>query len=280
MQPLQKRIFMGEATMTTANADQTPTPQHVGKIECDMFCAHCGYNLFSLDVTRDDRLGIPIVRCPECGKFHPAGVATGAGRLWLNRLAAFLLASWISFLLVSLLTFAFLAGCLDFIKIQAFVDWQRTNTPNVRGIDWCYVPFDPKPGEEYWTVWLGDRLVDTASVLLGSLAGIAFVSCLSHLKKRWAAALFAAPMVALGVVILIFYGERVLYPNWMLPWFAQRFAFVFVLQCAGIMAGARFGRPIVRAILRILLPRRLLQYLHFLWHADKLTPPPINPQNP
>jgi hypothetical protein len=264
--------------MTTTSPDQPPTSQPVGKIECDTFCAHCGYNLFSLAVTRDDRLDIPVVRCPECGKFHAAGIATGAGRLWLHRLAAFLLAAWISFLLLSLLAFAILCGCLDSLKIEPFLQWHQNTGPVVPGaFNWYYELRQPASAEEYWALWLGDRLVDSLAFLLGSLAGLAFVSSLSHLKKRWTAALVCAPLAALGVVILIYYSDRTYYPDSMLPWFAQRFAFVLVLQCAGILAGARFGRPLARTTLRILLPRRLLQHLHFLWHADQLTPPPINP---
>ena len=67
-------------------------------IEADQFC-DCGYNLHGQTVTRDDRLGFPVVRCPECGAWHPAGHGSTATRAWLRRLAAVLLLVWALLLL-------------------------------------------------------------------------------------------------------------------------------------------------------------------------------------
>src|SRR5689334_1405374 len=99
-----KGDFMTTAEGTLA-AD--PVPQVIGKIETDIFCPGCHYNLHSLDVMRDARLDIAVVRCPECGKFHPAGIATGAGRTWLSRLAMFLILCWVLFLGLFVLAIGF-----------------------------------------------------------------------------------------------------------------------------------------------------------------------------
>src|SRR6478672_8387076 len=79
MRKLEKEFDM---TMTDATSTAvplgTPTATPIGRVEGDMFCSGCQYNLHGLNVTLDERLQLPIVRCPECGKFHAAGIATGA----------------------------------------------------------------------------------------------------------------------------------------------------------------------------------------------------------
>jgi hypothetical protein len=61
---------------------ETATDRPVGVIQTDMFCPGCGYNLFTQEVVRDANLGILVCRCPECGKYSPAGLATDASARW------------------------------------------------------------------------------------------------------------------------------------------------------------------------------------------------------
>ena len=85
-------------------------PRHTaGVIEADQFC-QCGYNLHGQGVTRDERLGFMVVRCPECGDWHPAGHGSTATRPWLRRLAAAALGIY------GLILFA----CLSIIGLIAF----------------------------------------------------------------------------------------------------------------------------------------------------------------
>jgi hypothetical protein len=98
--------------MTTETADPTtvaaPTllSRHV-QLETDHFC-DCGYNLHGQLVTRDERLKFMIVRCPECGRFHPAGHGVAARSLWLGRFATSMLALWLVGLVVFFLGMGFL----------------------------------------------------------------------------------------------------------------------------------------------------------------------------
>ena len=71
-------------------------------LETDVFCQTCGYNLRSQPVTRDDRLGIFICRCPECGRFHAAGTGVTAASLWTARIATSLLVIWVLVVLSAL----------------------------------------------------------------------------------------------------------------------------------------------------------------------------------
>lgn len=64
-----------------------PEPTAVGVIETDSFCAGCGFNLHSQKVWLDERLGLAVCRCPECGKHAVAGMKTTATSQWLRRLA-------------------------------------------------------------------------------------------------------------------------------------------------------------------------------------------------
>ena len=67
-------------------------------IDLDRFCGDCGYNLRTLPVYRDDRTGIPVVRCTECGRYQSANDASTALRPWLDRLTLFALGTWVLFL--------------------------------------------------------------------------------------------------------------------------------------------------------------------------------------
>src|SRR5687767_12375287 len=89
----------------SADGDQTstdvsslrPTPETVplGVVLTDLTCEGCGYNLYSQAIARDERLGIPVCRCPECGRFNVPGKATDAGRAWLRRLGVALLVLYV-----------------------------------------------------------------------------------------------------------------------------------------------------------------------------------------
>ena len=83
--------------MNDAAPTDSPTASlsdDLGVIEGDQFCT-CGYNLHGQRVQRDERLGFAVVRCAECGAFHPAGHGSTATRAWLRRLAGILLVVWI-----------------------------------------------------------------------------------------------------------------------------------------------------------------------------------------
>src|SRR5580700_5130530 len=82
-----------------APTSSPPMARH-GQLEVDAFCAGCGYNLHGQVVSLDERLGFPICRCPECGRYHPAGAGVTANSVWLRRYAAVLLVCWVIFVLL------------------------------------------------------------------------------------------------------------------------------------------------------------------------------------
>ena len=71
-------------------------------LEVDTFCVECAYNLLGEPVVREERLAIFMVRCPECGRFHPAGIGLTATQPWMNRLAMGLLILWVLIVLFAI----------------------------------------------------------------------------------------------------------------------------------------------------------------------------------
>ncbi|MEM7809580.1 MAG: hypothetical protein AAF561_15835 [Planctomycetota bacterium] len=75
-------------------------------VETDVFCS-CGYNLHGQRTQVDERLGFVTVRCPECGKWHPANQYATSNSVWLRRFATFVLFCWVLALLLILLAATF-----------------------------------------------------------------------------------------------------------------------------------------------------------------------------
>src|SRR4051794_38523229 len=92
--------------------------QRFTQLEADTFCQECGYNLHGQPVSQDERLGILLVRCPECGKHHPAGYQTTASSIWTARIATAFLVLWTLIVLAAAVTVAIIFGVLHFLPID------------------------------------------------------------------------------------------------------------------------------------------------------------------
>jgi hypothetical protein len=257
-------MTVGEEAAPSA-AEEAPAV--VGKIEADLFCAQCQYNLFGLDVFKDARLGIPLVRCPECGKFHPAGVASGAGRVWLHRLARFLIATWVLFAIGVVAASALGFFILDVINFDAFTRYREAAGT------WTFVPSEardfPSPIDFYFL----HALFATACAALGCTLG-AFLSVFLFQVRRpfhlWTLALIGmAGALALQLYVSEMSRRSPHAWTWAVPMTARAVFF----QAAGVVAGVVAGRAAARFLLWAILTRRLLQYVRFLWEIDGKTPP-------
>lgn len=250
-----------------------PPAPSVGRVETDMFCDACLYNLHGLEVTRDQRLNLPIVRCPECGKFHAAGIATGAGRLWLDRLARFLIATWVLFLVAIGIAAAGAFAILDAIEVEAFVSRRWT------GHSYLLLPADYSDFGSAGAYYFARILLSGTALLVAWFFGTCFPVFLAHVRQRaWFLLVLILPPAAgfiLFQFILIDYGTRIGDTGWYFLFRAVLFQ--VMLQSLGILLGIALGRPATRLLLRALLTRKLLQYLRFLWEADGKTPPALDP---
>ena len=79
---------------TVESSGTLPPPHAVpaAYMERDRFCEGCGYNLRTLPMYRDERTAIPLVRCPDRGRFQPANNTATALRPMPHRVTIMLLA--------------------------------------------------------------------------------------------------------------------------------------------------------------------------------------------
>lgn len=277
-----------------------PLERHV-QLETDAFC-DCGYNLHGQIVTRDERLGFMVCRCPECGRWHPAGHGAAARSQWLSRLAAALLVVWSIFILWVTIGIMFTAGGLQMATLEVMT-FRGTVTADNRPVQhraqangqYALTYLDtnqvvPPPAQmnlrmvralqpqsdDYNSRYQANRrfernLVLACSAGLGWLTGVLAAIFLWHWRKRnyvWVAVVIVIPAIFI-ISIVSTIEEYDVIRNWAI----SRVAMIAGFQAVFILLGVWMGRPIGRFIARLLIPPRPRQFLGFLWRADGKTPP-------
>lgn len=301
--------------MTTVDDPVSPAPtirplaRHP-QLETDQFC-DCGYNLHGQVVSRDERLGFMVCRCPECGAFHPAGHGTAARSQWLSRLAVGMLIVWTMIVLGATSLLMLAAGVMQVTAVDEF-SYPRSMTtesrlvehvqqtaanPNVPATGYVLVYVDdqtpvPQPLATNLTRarvldvsknsqlgyyhnfrhTLFDRfLMGMVSAMIGLTIGVLGVIFLWHWRKR--------NYVWLTLVVLlpaIFVANVMLFDDeyqFIRGWALSRVAMVLGLQALFILLGVVIGRPVGRFVARVIIPPKPRQFLAFLWRADGKTPP-------
>ncbi len=290
--------------LETAEA-RPPLERHL-LIQADQFCT-CGYNLHSQRVTYDERLDFPVVRCPECGKWHPAGHGSTALRPWLARLATVGLAIWIG---VLLLIGAAIAGTLIgmqfgymFLDVtHAYIDpatrraidqrigddgtWQwvyldtgeTADTTMIVRFEMVAVPIDDSAASSAfgraeqapWQVRVA--LISIVSVV-GLLGGMIQAAAMWHVRG-WRR--FVPPMLVIGLAGGICWMVLSLnhdYYESVMTLARTSSLLILGTAAAGWLAGLFLGRPVFRSLVTGLVPPRPRLMLAFLWLADGKTPP-------
>jgi hypothetical protein len=244
----------------------------IGHIQTDTFCESCGYNLHTQAVLRDERLGILVCRCPECGRFAPAGHATAARQIWLNRLGIGLLVVWVIFLLWLFGMCSLFLGMSAYGNLMNQVQWiapPPTTMPVNRMVtlaSYHYELRNASSPEEAIEQRNSAILMATLAGALGMLTGGLFAVLLWH-SKNWRRLLaFAPPLIGVWFAIIGWQNDRmtILIRDWGL----NRLIAYMLLECGAVAVGLWLGRPIARTALKILLPPKLLQHLAFLWTTD------------
>jgi hypothetical protein len=286
-------------TLTEPLPHATPHEKHA-RLEVDAFCVECGYNLHSQAVVRDERLGIFVCRCPECGRFHPAGVGVTATNLWLRRLGTMLLAFWVLIVLFTIFWIVVGLGAIQVGFVESFsyhkmittdgrdVEW-NTNPNSSRGpggrayqavlkgttqpvLQWRMVStLQPQQGYSRRTVW--DCLpFALAAPAMGFVTGVLLVVFFWHWKRRRYLLVLIVPLAVAAVVSTIFCIDE-MYE--LIRPFAVRMSFGWAMaEVAGMGLGILAGRPIARTFLRMFIPPRPRQHFAFLWSADGKAMPP------
>jgi hypothetical protein len=212
--------------------------------DSDYFCEKCGYNLHGQPVRRDPNTQILLMRCPECGTFHPAVGASSAGRLWVARLARSMLMAWVivayfSMAMIVVAHAVIVEICLTLVHgtgLRFAADASRT---------------------------VG---ILTAGGIMSALLGFASASLCALVFphwKRWSLviAAFAWPTMSATLTFLLMNQQATLFrsadPNHILI-----LAFSFV---AGGLCGAGVGHTVARLMVRIVIPPNSRQALTHLW---------------
>jgi hypothetical protein len=240
------------------------TGQEVGRVETDMFCSNCGYNLHSLAVILDHRLGIPTVRCAECGKFHAAGLATGSGRLWLSRLARILILLWVLFLLTAVVGWGLAMFSLDIISVDAFSRYQVLD-PEMGG-RWGIVESSPSSFGGPTNYFLARGFILACSIAAGFGLGALASVFIAHIRRPWLLFLSVVPLAVGGFVAYMYEFGGMHYLDRTFP--LRAVGIQVTAQLVGLSVGVPLGRMAARVLLRVLLPRKILQHVSYLWQVD------------
>lgn len=215
--------------------------------EADYFCEKCGYNLRGQAVRRDPATAVLMMRCPECGTFHPAVGAASAARLWVARWARAMLIVWI-FVAYSGIGVIIIAhsGILE-MALRSLHRAHMRNTP------------DPQ-------LILEARLFGAgASLGLGLVAAVICVIVFPHWKK-WSVALASAAWPAIAAVATLSYLGRLPSPpgGHVFDPTGSAIAFAFAFFVGGLI-GAVVGRPLARLAVSVVVPPQARKALTHLW---------------
>lgn len=236
--------------MATPDTNAPTSGSVVGRIECDRFCDECGFNMRTAPVARDDRTGLLLARCSECGRVHHAAAATTAGRVWLQRLGTLALFLWMA----AILGATFMLGVVETAMHAVTLEELTQYSPAGRIVD---EDFEQYPA--FMAVVLG----------VSALAGFVMVSLYACAAHHWRKICYAAIAVLIPMVPMTIAWRAWTWDAPHLEAWAWRYLLMhaMVQVSAGIL-GAIFGRAILRLLATVLLPPRTRTLLGFLWLAD------------
>jgi hypothetical protein len=271
------------------SAIETGMGPAVGMVQTDTFCEGCGYNLHTQMVVRDERLGILICRCPECGRYSAVGQTTTAARAWLNRLATILLTGWVFFLLLLFALCSLFLGMIayghvgDMTEIRpTFNTWAATRParPPNRYYQSRYYPFrygvrqipNDATDEQTRHLWAQGWLTFFA-VLLGLITGVLFSSLVWHCQGRSRLWGFLPPVAGCGVAGILWFSNPM--TELIRDWGLLQIGLFFLVEMVAVGIGLWIGRSFARGLVRILVPPRPRQHLAFLWITDGKAPTPM-----
>ncbi|HUU82253.1 MAG TPA: hypothetical protein VM243_02000 [Phycisphaerae bacterium] len=239
----------------------------VACIDLDCFCEGCGYNLRTLAVHREPSTGIPVVRCPECGRFQAANNASTALRPWLRRLTSLLLAGWIlgvvaGFFLLGMAEVGISQVMLDELTISGGTRVQRIGNTTIQ----TWVRTGPlQPDTDYEDYNLVVTSILACSFGIAFACGLCAVVVCPHWRRVAHVGLMLGMPLAAGGVVALYWSQQA--PHlfvWGVPYMASHAS----VQLLGGLAGVNFGRPLARLVVRVILPPAIRPSLAFLWLAD------------
>ncbi len=267
----------------------------VKSLDHDLACVDCAYALRGQPIVRESVYGILIVRCPECGRVHPAGAGLDFVQT-RKRSGVKVLTWWLFFLILITGTggaFAGLAQSTGFLASRtyalAIADAQRNELAPTRSyshvfdqINFQWWSTSPDRQSQIWTS-LGEwraapnwiAVADIAYVIpIAFVFAITWAIALPHVNRRQLQVLGAISIVIGSIILAMYYAESMvaLGLNWEYAmtlaewrigiWFAiaTMFAALVVFECALLVS-----RPIARFVIATLAPRTVQNSLQELW---------------
>ena len=259
-------------TLTKPTIDRRATDPDAAElpvaiIDMDRFCNHCGYNLRTLPVYRDDRTGIPVVRCTECGRYQAANDGATTLRPWLNRITALLLWAWILAVLTAIFFLGLGEGALSYatldeLTIRGGATTQFVNNTVVR--TWQSMgPLEIDTEYRFYRSFISSILF--GSFGLAFLLGLFIVVVLPHWRKIACNGLAVGIPLIAGLLIAgsWYYDAQHLF-EWGLPYMIAHAG----VQCLGGLLGVALGRPVARLAVCLVFPASVRPRLSYLWLAD------------
>lgn len=241
--------------------DQTRPPAP-SAIQMDLFCT-CGYNLCAQVVQIDERLQIPVCRCPECGRWHALGTTMKAVTSpWMAHAGTLGALLYIALVFWLMSMAALGLGFLQFGFLEILHEADRMLQVNYQ--------YRIPDAEAAFLRWGGPLLA-----VLCAIGGAIFMTMATGLFWHWPrrAYWYALVLAPLAAVAVYFIGVEEHERSVLVPNALDRLAICATAQLAGMAVGILIGRKIVRGILRMFLAGRFLQGLAFLWLVDGKTPP-------
>jgi hypothetical protein len=263
---------------------ESPVGAVVSHVQTDAFCDHCGYNLNTQPVMKDERLGILVSRCPECGRYIAAGQTTAAGRVWLNRVVTSLLAAWTLCILLAFALFTLFFGVLAFGHAADATEVRSINTftGNSIRMPGPFNPynyqrvvreFTPDQADEARSYHTEQIIVTSITIALALLLGMLSASFFWHVRGWRRFLPMASPLLACGLCIFVWYRDPM--DRLVVNFGIGQISFYLALDLLGIWAGVHFGRSVARGVVSLVLPPKVRQHLAFLWTTDGRVPPPV-----
>ncbi|HVZ93922.1 MAG TPA: hypothetical protein VG797_05380 [Phycisphaerales bacterium] len=236
---------------TTSGAGAAPVKPILARFELDHFCETCAYNMRGHEVWKDERLGILVCRCSECGTYQPANQALPSKRLWVRWWTPAVLVLW---MLVALGLHAGAMGATG----GSYVGTAEMIHDLGRG------RVDP---QEY-------RIVLGIFIAMNAVLGFGMACFAAVLFGHWwmvGRVLLAIAWPAVPLSIFLFAAA---YSGATEPAeAAQTVCFLAAIEMGTGIFGAIIGRPTARLLVRVFLPAGMRQGMAFLWTNDGLTPP-------
>ncbi len=259
----------------SGEVDVTPRPNHVticdvpvACVELDRYCEDCGYNLRTLTVTRDERTGIPIVRCTECGRYQPANNTSTALKPLQQRISMVLLFSWMMaivglFVLLGSGEGAISYGTLEELTVREGYEFRQISPTTKIVTNFGRGPLQVQADYQYYGSFV--TLILFGSFATAFAGGVFAVVVLPHWSRGPHIGLaLAIPLIAGAIAAIAWWADA---PH-LLGWGLQYLGAHAVVQLVGGFLGVTFGRALARTAVSILLPPSIRPWLAYLWIAD------------